>query len=159
MSDKWMKIAVLVFLAYLLFKNIALDKNIEPDIKPVVPIPINVEPKPAPDNPSKYFFENDYVMAEKTSVKYGIDMLIIFGADWCPYCVELKKIITQQDYAKLGYVVCYLDTDNKTQNQEVMNKFKPRSLPTSIKISGDNAEIKDKKIGYSKDYLSWLQGK
>lgn len=125
---------------------------------PVVPTP--KPPAPPPEPPPKVletnFIYDDYDKAIKLSKEFNRKTLIIFGADWCPYCVNLKndsKNIRDLD----KYIVLFVDTDKKQENQTIINRYKPRSLPTSVIIDTKENTVAQK-IGYSKSaYSSWLK--
>lgn len=77
-------------------------------------------------------------------------LLIIFGTDWCGYCVKLKKEI--KDFDLTNYVICFVDADER---KDLAKKFQVRSYPTSFVVK--NKEVKNKKTGYKKsDYSNWI---
>lgn len=83
------------------------------------------------------------------------NIVVIFGADWCPYCVKLKKQIGSLQPLK-KYIVCILDVDKKDKNQKAINLLRPKSLPTSIIIDKDSKEL-SRITGYrERDYITWL---
>ena len=159
--------AILYVVLFVLIGAIILrsDSNIADD-KPVVVI--NPNPKPIPEVivptieipklETNYIYDN----LDKALVLGGQhkrNIIIVFGAEWCPYCVVLKNDAKKdkiQQYEK--YIVCFLDTDNTKANQKYLNIYRPKSLPTSIAVDSNGKEF-SRKIGYkNKDYISWLQG-
>ena len=76
-------------------------------------------------------------------------ILLYFGAVWCNPCQELKqKLIDEQE--NLPYMkVLYCDCDCE-DNQEILNKYNVKVLPTQIFIHLENNNIvRDAKIeGY-----------
>jgi thiol-disulfide isomerase/thioredoxin len=78
-------------------------------------------------------------------------ILVVFGADWCKYCQDLKRDVhlLQLD----GYVVCMIDADERL---DLKTKHSFKMLPTSL-IIFNKKEI-SRKSGYSKqDYGGWLE--
>jgi thioredoxin-related protein len=100
----------------------------------------------------KTIFLNEYDQAKKISKEYNKKLILIFGAEWCPYCKELKKDMDKiREFKK--YVVCYIDIN---QFQFLVQKYQIKNLPTSIIIFDDKEE--DRKSGYKySDYCEWLQ--
>jgi len=100
------------------------------------------------------FIYDDFQKAVTLSNKHDIKILIVFGADWCPYCEELKRDIKSTHIDSI--IVCFIDTDN-VANKSLVARFRPRSLPTSILFYKDKE--KQRKIGYrKKEYLKWVNG-
>lgn len=93
--------------------------------------------------------------AEREAQEQDKKLLLIFGAEWCKYCVYLKNDLEKQgDQILDNYVVCYVDYD---KNKELAQKYNVKSLPYSIIIKGQR-EIKRLK-GYSSFnfYRSWVK--
>ena len=119
----------------------------------VVPIIPN-NPIVIPDKPvlEKTIFFDEYDNAKTVSKQYNKKLILIFGADWCPYCKDLKKDIGKIKEFK-EYIVCLINIDN---NQTLVNEYKIKGLPTSIILSDDKEEAR--KSGYKyNDYCKWLQ--
>lgn len=77
--------------------------------------------------------------------------LMIFSADWCGACKNLKKDLPEIDTSDFEIEVVDIDS-----NPALKTKFKIRSLPTSI-ILIENEE-KSRKIGYDKkEYKKWIK--
>jgi len=78
------------------------------------------------------------------------NVLLIFGADWCPSCVRLKKDLLKLDLH--DYIICQIDVD---QRRDLAKKYNVNRYPTSIIIN--NKEEKSKIVGYSRfSYQKWL---
>jgi thiol-disulfide isomerase/thioredoxin len=109
---------------------------------------------PTPNKPilKENIFYDEYDKAKKISIDYNKKLVLVFGADWCPYCKDLKKDINKiQEFKK--YIVCFINTDN---NKSLVQEYKIKSLPTSIIISNNTEEAR--KSGYKyNDYCEWLQ--
>lgn len=107
-----------------------------------------------PNKPSlkQNIFYDEYDKAKELSITYDRKLVLVFGADWCPYCKDLKRDVKEiQGFSK--YIVCFIDTD---KNKEMVQKNKIRSLPTSIVFDTKDNEL-GRKTGYKKqDYENWL---
>lgn len=162
-------LCVLVFFVILRNGGCLAEPNVEP--KPnnpvVVPEPtpeppiVIPPPKPVPPQPKVLednFVYDDYQKAIELGKEFKKKIVVVFGADWCPYCVQLKQ--DAKGIKELEeYIVCFVDTTKKKENQEIINKFRPRSLPTSIIVDTEGKEL-SKHIGYkNSNYKSWLQSK
>ena len=79
--------------------------------KSIIPKPddtvIVVPNKP---NLTTNIFYDEYDKAKKTAQDYGLKLVLVFGADWCPYCKDLKKDIDNIKEFK-SYIVCFINTD------------------------------------------------
>jgi len=133
--------------------NTANEPVNKPADKSVVVSPIKpIEPKPK--EKIENFIYDDFPKALALSDKHNIKILIVFGADWCVYCEELKRDIKPININKI--IICFIDTDNPS-NKEVVARFRPRSLPTSVLLYKNQEN--QRKIGYSKkEYLKWVDG-
>lgn len=102
--------------------------------------------------------ENIYIdnikIAEEYSEENNTDLLIVFSADWCRYCVDLKDAINN-DIVNISkaYTICIVDYDT---NRDLVQKYKISKLPESV-ILKDSILIK-KKIGFNsyENYRMWL---
>lgn len=122
------------------------QETIKPRPSPIIKIVPKLE--------SNFVFD-DFIKAVNLAKIYNRKIIVIFSAEWCPYCVVLKK-----DASKIPqfdkYIIVFLDTDNKEANQHTINLYHPKSLPTSIVVDINTKEI-SRKIGYkNKDYTKWL---
>jgi thioredoxin-related protein len=81
-------------------------------------------------------------------------LLIIFGADYCRYCNDLKQDILSYELSPEvnPYIICYLDI---SQDTELKTKYNISVLPDSRIFVKD--QQKSKNTGYSiKQYKTWL---
>ena len=155
------KVLIAILLITLVFvKQYASSANGGSEIKPKPPIKVpDNSPKPTPvvivpelkDN----FVYDDLDKAVQLGKTYKRNIVVVFGAEWCPYCRVLKK--DSKSLAGLkNYIVCFLDIEKKNKNQKHINKYKPKNLPTSILINVEYHEM-SRKVGYrKKDYVSWI---
>lgn len=150
MSKNNLIIILLALVAIIFVRQISLTAE-TPNPTPPQPKPPVVVPTPKLDTNILY---DEYEKSINLAKIHKRKLVMVFGADWCPYCVKLKKAVkTISPFDK--YIVCFLNTDNKA-NKTLVNKFKPRGLPTSIIIDSNLKEI-TRKIGYrNKEYVSWL---
>lgn len=94
----------------------------------------------------------DDAMALSESTEMPV--LLIFGADWCDHCKQLKKDIEEKNLEKEldNYIVCYIDID---ENKNLKNKFEIKAVPDSRLII--KQKEKNKIIGYNKlKYKKWI---
>lgn len=142
--DKILLIIALFLIGYSLYQK--QSDNIVP------PNPNN--PVVIPNKPSlkQNIFYDEYDKAKKLSIDYNKKLVLVFGADWCPYCKDLKRDVNKiQEFKE--YIVCFINTDN---NKTMVQEYKIKSLPTSIILSKDTEETR--KSGYKyDDYCKWLQ--
>lgn len=98
---------------------------------------------------------DDISVAEQEAKETDKKLLLIFGADWCKYCVVLKNDLDKQlDTVTEYYVVCHVDYDT---NKELVRKYRVNGgIPYSVVINKDGS-IKTK-LGYSgfSGYRTWL---
>jgi thiol-disulfide isomerase/thioredoxin len=112
---------------------------------------INIPKIPETKEITETIFYDEYEKAKKISIESNKKLILIFGADWCPYCKELKKNVSQISNFKY-YIVCFINSD---KNKNIVSDYKIKSLPTSIIIYQNIEEVT--KIGYSyDDYQKWL---
>tara|TARA_Y100000385_G_C13007247_1_gene599990 strand:- start:324 stop:794 length:471 start_codon:yes stop_codon:yes gene_type:complete len=152
-SQKYLYIILLILIGISINRCNSADISIDND--PIVnPIVDPIVPTIIPDKLKTNFIYDDFSKATELSSKYDMNMIVVFGADWCPYCQDLKKDIKALKIQK--FIICFIDTDNKN-NKNIISRFKPRSLPTSVFIK--KGKENNRKIGYSKKgYDLWLNG-
>jgi thioredoxin-like negative regulator of GroEL len=105
---------------------------------------------------TSYVINNDYETAKVLAKETDMPILLIFSADWCGYCQQLKKDLPSiKDMDR--YIVCIIDIE---ANPDFKVKMGVKSLPTSIIINQINNNEISRKIGYKiSDYSRWLQRK
>jgi thioredoxin-related protein len=117
-------------------------------------VSVPIVPVLAPSKPTlkTNIYYDEYEKCMELSKDYNKKIVIVFGADWCPYCRTLKKDI-DDIFQFSKYIVCFIDTD---QNEALVKKYRIRGLPTSIIIDSKETEL-SRKTGYKKtDYNQWL---
>lgn len=93
--------------------------------------------------------------AQQLSKSSKKPMLLIFGADYCSYCVILKDNILQEDYKELmePFIVCYVDVE---EHPNLKDKYSVSIIPHS-KIIYSDGSVRSME-GYSKNlYKKWLK--
>jgi len=101
---------------------------------------------------TKNIYYDEYDKCKDLSVQYNKKLVLIFSADWCPYCRTLKKDIDNIVLFK-QYIVCFIDTD---KNKNLVEKYAIKGLPTSVIIDSRENEL-SRKMGYKQiDYNKWL---
>lgn len=118
----------------------------------IIPIPNNPIIIPNKPDLKKNILFDEYENAKKISKEYNKKLVLIFGADWCPYCKDLKKDTDKIQEFK-SYIVCFINTDT---NKSLVQEYRVRSLPTSIVIFNDKEEARKSGYKYS-DYCKWLE--
>jgi thiol-disulfide isomerase/thioredoxin len=69
----------------------------------------------------------------------GKETIILFYADWCGHCHELKPQLKEfVSYKKLNYLE--IDSDSETELQKL---FDVKYLPTLVLIKEGNAKVMD----------------
>lgn len=76
------------------------------------------------DFPIMYDLNDAVALSEST----GQSVVLIFGATWCPYCVELKKDINDGNFGREldNKIVCYIDVD---KHKDLKKEYDVRTLP------------------------------
>jgi thioredoxin-like negative regulator of GroEL len=84
------------------------------------------------------------------------DELLIFSADWCPSCQQLKAAIKQDPTLVAGYEVVIIDFD---KNPDLVKGYKIRSIPAILHLQPDG-KIR-RKVGFKNaaEFKRWLAGK
>lgn len=91
--------------------------------------------------------------AKQLSLETKQPLLVIFGADYCGACKDLKKDLVQEFASDLtGYIVCYIDLSESNVDK---NRNDITIIPDSrIFINGT---MKSRMRGYSKtQYQKWI---
>lgn len=101
-------------------------------------------------------FMNNYSSAKKVSKDLGLDVLVIFSADWCKYCKSLKKDLSKDlSVSELqDLIICTVDVDN---NPQLKRSYQVSSIPDSVYLSKN--KVKSRRKGYNDlgNYLKWLK--
>lgn len=97
-------------------------------------------------------YVEDLSLALKLSKDTGQKVLLVFSADWCAYCSNLKNDLSKLDNLD-NKIICILDTDSHTK---LSKKFKVKTLPMSFILDSDGNSLFYIK-GYDfNSYNEWL---
>lgn len=145
-----MKKSLLYLVLMLLIVFICIRHINEKSIKPIDrPVQVVIEPNKLPKLESNIV--TDINQAKDLAKIYQKNLVIIFGAEWCVYCEQLKKSLSSINILD-NYIVCLVDIE---KTPSTTKEFGVKSLPTSIIIK-NNKEI-SRKVGYKKqEYELWL---
>lgn len=82
--------------------------------------------------------------------------LLVFGADWCPNCEQLKTAIEKDPTIVAGFDVSIIDID---QNPDLAKTYGVKAIPVLIVLEPDGKLRR--KIGFrnAADLRAWLQTK
>ena len=89
-------------------------------------------------------FLEDYNQAIKISKELNQPLILLFSADWCVYCVKLKKDISDNVDQFENTTICIVNID---KNPELAKKYKVRSIPRTLVFNKEKRLMKDYK-GY-----------
>jgi len=141
----------LILLAVVILLGTAILVKLEgAELKPAPerPAPKAPEVQPAPKAPEqrpRFVEKYEDAIARKEG-----KVLVVFGAEWCHYCVSLKEYLKTSDPE--GCVICIVDIDSR---KDLKSMHSVRTLPTSILFEGGK-EV-SRKVGFSKaEYGAWL---
>ena len=89
-------------------------------------------------------------------------MLVLFTADWCPPCQQLKKqVLTDPevaDYLKREYVAVKIDlTDRGGPNSMIAQDYGVRYIPTMYIFAPDGQEIDSSGAQTKSQFLHWVK--
>ena len=101
-------------------------------------------------------FMTNYESAKKVSNDLGMDILLVFSADWCKYCKMLKRDLSasvSEDELK-NLIICTIDVD---KNPKMKREYSVSSIPDSVFLSKN--KVKSRRKGYNdlSSYLKWLK--
>lgn len=84
----------------------------------------------------------------------GKDLFVVFGAEWCGYCVKMKKDISTDESILDDKIVCYIDHDD---NSDLVKEYKVKMLPDYM-VLRKKRELK-RRTGYEglKKLKEWLK--
>jgi len=89
-------------------------------------------------------FLEDYNQAIKISKELNQPLILLFSADWCVYCVKLKKDISNNMGRFEDTTICIVDID---KDKNLSKKYGVRSIPRTLVFDNKGNKIKEFK-GY-----------
>lgn len=161
MNDSSKNIVLVLLIGCLIYhsynkNNIDIPNNKPNVVVPNIPDKPNkpVVPKPVVPYDNSILYD-DYQKAISLSKQYDRKVLLVFGADWCPYCRDIKRDAKSNKIDSFKYyIVCFIDTD---KNGKLASEFRIKGLPTSVIIDSSEKELA-RKSGYrNSDYNEWLK--
>ncbi len=137
MKNAPLYILLIFLLAVIYIRNTSsFDKDIVPN-KPVV-----IEPEKIPSLKSNIVYDIDE--AKKLAKTYKRSIILIFGAQWCGYCQDLKKDIISNSFDTLNhYIICFIDIQNK---EDITKEYLIEKIPKAILLA-DKYDEWSKKVG------------
>tara|TARA_B100001778_G_scaffold331945_1_gene337264 strand:+ start:678 stop:1064 length:387 start_codon:yes stop_codon:yes gene_type:complete len=98
-------------------------------------------------------FTDEYSAAQTMSKDLKLDIIIVFGADWCKYCKILKKDLTINEQKLSNKIFLFIDTDKQP---DMARKYQVKSIPASFYLK--NNKVISNKTGYNNinNYLKWI---
>lgn len=85
-------------------------------------------------------FLNNYNESVKVSKELNQPLILIFSADWCRYCVQLKKDISNHVDQFPNTTICIVDIDT---NKNVSKKYRVKKIPKTIVFNRQGKKIKE----------------
>jgi len=92
--------------------------------------------------------------AKIVSTNNNTKLLVIFGADWCKFCNNLKTDLSNNIEVLDDHTICYIDSDS---HKLLSIRYRVKTIPDYM-ILQDNKIIKRQK-GYTTfdNFLEWLR--
>ena len=85
-------------------------------------------------------FIKNYNEAVKVSQEFNQPLILIFSADWCAYCVRLKKDISKNLDKFDDTTICIIDIDDQP---EIAKKYNATKIPKSIFFDKQGKKIRE----------------
>lgn len=99
-------------------------------------------------------FVDNYKESLELTQELDLPIVLMFGADWCKYCMVQKKDLWANVELLNDMIIVLVDID---ENPEIASKYEIRKVPTTVFLL--NKTEKARKNGYSnlKDFKVWLK--
>lgn len=94
--------------------------------------------------------------AKQASLEEDKPLLLIFSADWCKPCKNLRDDIDANlEEIASKYIVCHVEYDT---NKELARKYGVKAIPNTIILKKNDFSTASQKLGYSdySMYKRWL---
>lgn len=85
-------------------------------------------------------FLDNYNEAVNISQKFNQPLILLFSADWCVYCLKLKKDISDNIDKFEDTTICIVDID---KNKNLSKKYGVRSIPKTLVFNNQGNKIKE----------------
>jgi thioredoxin 1 len=104
----------------------------------------------ADDYPVFTYTLNDAIIESSATQK---DVLLIFTADWCKYCVSMKNDISKNPDSLKDLVISYVDIN---EYPELARQYKVKQLPDYMIVR--KTKVVARKTGYKNfdSFKKWL---
>ena len=126
---------------------------------PLAPTPIvvpeivpEIVPEPIVPKLETNIIYDDYRQSLDLSKIHKRKLIVVFSADWCVYCQDLKKDLKSLKGLD-KFIICIIDVD---KDKQIPSKFKIKNLPTSVGLNSEEKEL-SRLVGYRKNkYEAWI---
>ncbi|WNF38406.1 thioredoxin domain-containing protein [Bacillaceae bacterium IKA-2] len=90
---------------------------------------------------------------ESSALDVTGDTVLLFSANACPSCIEMKKRVNQLE-SEYEETISFLTVNvNSRDNQELIQKFNVRMIPTTVFIDKNGKEVKNQVGLLPLDYI------
>lgn len=125
-------------------------------INPIDPVAPKVEPI-TPDVPKTQITVSTYQEALTKSEELGMPIMILFGADWCQWCVKMHKETLPDSNVKsvmMNYIFLKVNTDNDRDTTKI---FGISGLPSYVICNSTGEKLKSGSgFKNANDFSEWL---
>lgn len=110
-------------------------------------------------------WKSDWDKGLEQAEKTGKPMLVLFTADWCPPCQQMKKdVLSDPEVAtrlRNEFTLVKVDlTEPGSPNQQTAATYGVRGIPTLIRFNAQGEQVSRLSGGVPKDtLLPWLDGR
>lgn len=150
-SSYCLLLVILILAIFLRRGGCSGDDGGQPPLADTNVVPVVVPDYVVPKTTTNIIYD-DYKSSVELSKKQGKKLVLIFSADWCVYCNDLK--LNLESIKKIqNFIVCIIDID---KDKETPSKFKIKNLPTSVVLDSQDKELA-RFVGYRKNkYEIWI---
>jgi len=97
---------------------------------------------------------NDLLSAKQYSKKSNTKLLVIFGADWCKFCNNLKTDLSNNIESLENYTICYIDSDS---HKILSLRYRVKTIPDYMILVDDKIIKRQKGYTTFDNFLEWLK--
>jgi thioredoxin 1 len=107
-------------------------------------------------------WKSDWDIGLQEAERSGKPMLVLFTADWCPPCKQMKsEVLSDPQVAsrlRTEFTLVIVDlTQRGGPNQQTANTYGVRSIPTLIRFNENGEQVARLSGGVSREFLlQWL---
>lgn len=118
--------------------------------------PTEEEPVTSPEEPrrarapdvwrlrSDHVLRTDIQRALATARERDTQVLLEFGADWCPDCNEVARLLAEspaKEVAESGYEVVYVHVGRFDRHEELLERYRVERIATLVVLSNDGRRV------------------